>query len=63
MDHNNGLEVRIFKEGTTTIITPSLGEIPPTIIEISLPDHTLRMGIIALTMEDPLINAQINHST
>ena len=61
MDRNNGLEVRIPKEGTTTIITMGLGGIPPKIARISLQDQTSYMGIIAQTMEDPLINAQISH--
>ena len=61
MDRNNGLEVRISKEETTTIITMSLGEIPPIITRTSLRDQTSHMGIIAQTMGDPLINAEINH--
>ena len=62
MDRNNGLEVRISKVEPTTIITMGLGEIPPIITRISLPDQTSHMGIIAQTIEDPLINAQISHS-
>ena len=61
MDCNNGLEVGNSNEGTTTIITMGLEEIPPIITRIPLPDQTSRMGIIAQTMEDPLINAQTNH--
>ena len=61
MDCNKGLEVRISKEGKTTIITMGLEEIPPMFTRIPPPDQTSRMGIIAQTMEDPLINAQTNH--
>ena len=39
-----------------------LEEIPPTLIRISLQDQTSHMGMIDQTMEDPMINAQINHS-
>ena len=61
MDRNNGLEVRISKEETTTIITTDL-EVPPIITRISLQDQTPHIGLIAQTMEDHLINAQISHS-
>ena len=61
MDHNNGQEVRISKEETTTIKTMGLGEIPPIITRLSLLDQTSHMGIFAQTMEDPLFNAQISH--
>ena len=61
MDQNNGLEVRISKEETTTIITMGLGELPPIITRLSLLDQTAHMGLIAQTMENPLINAQISH--
>ena len=61
MDCNNGLEVRISKEETTTIVTMGLGKIPPIFTRISLQYQTSHMGIIAQTREDPLINAQISH--
>ena len=61
MDRNNGLEVGMSKEETTTIITMGLKEIPPIFTKISLQDQTSRMGIIARTIEDLLINAQISH--
>ena len=61
MDRNNGLEVRISKKETTTVITMGLGEIPTIITRISHQGQTSHMGIIAQTMEDPLINAQISH--
>ena len=61
MDHNNGLEVRIFKEETTTLITMGLGGIPPKITKISLQDQTSHMEIIAQTMRDPLSHAKTSH--
>ena len=61
MDRNNGLEVRISKGEITIIITTDL-DVPPIIIKISLQDQTPHMGITTQTMEDHLINAQINHS-
>ena len=61
MDRNNGLEVRISKEETTTIVTMGLRETPPISIRISLQDQTSHMGIIAQTIEDHSINAQISH--
>ena len=53
--------VRISKEETTTIVTIGLGGTPPIITRISLHDQTFHMGIIAQTMGDRLINAQISH--
>ena len=50
-----------FQRETTTIITMGLGEIPPIITRISLQDQSSHVGIIAQTMEDPLINAKTNH--
>ena len=61
MDRNNGLEVSISEEETTTIITTDL-EVPPIIAKIYLPDQTPHMGLTAKTMKDHLINAQISHS-
>ena len=61
MDRNNGLEVRISTGEVTIIITTDL-EVPPIIIKIFLQDQTPHMRITAQTMEDHLINAQINHS-
>ena len=49
MDRNDGLEVRISKKETTTIITMGLGENPPIITRISLPDQ---MGLFAQTAKD-----------
>ena len=63
MDRNNGPEVRISKEGTTTIIMMSSGEMPPIITSNSLPDQTSHMGMIAQTMGDPVISAKISHLT
>ena len=61
MARNNGLEVRISKEETTTIVTMGLGGTRPIITRIPLQEQFLHMGIIAQTMEDRLINAQISH--
>ena len=61
MDRNNGLEARISEEETTFIIMMDLGEFPPIITRTFLRGQTLHMGIIAQTIEDPLINAQISH--
>ena len=61
MDRNNGLELSVSKEETTTIITTDL-EVPPISTRFSLPDQTPHMGLTAQTMEDHLINAQISHS-
>ena len=61
MDRNNRLEVRISKEEITTIITTDL-EVPPIIISFSLHDQTPHMVLTVQTMEDHLINAQINYS-
>ena len=62
MDQNNGIEARISKEETRTILTMDLEEIPPTLIRISPQDQTSHMGITVQTMEDHMISAQINHS-
>ena len=62
MDQNNGLEARIFKEETRTILTMDLEEIPRTLIRISLRDPTSHMGIIVRTMEDHMTNAPISRS-
>ena len=61
MDRNNGLEVRISKKEATTIVTMGLEGTPPRITRTSLQDQTSNMGIIAQTLEDHLINAQISH--
>ena len=65
MDRNNGpeakLETSFFKEETTTITTMGLGGTPQIINITSLKDKTLHTAIIAQTMEDPLINAQVSH--
>ena len=62
MDRNNGPQVRISKEETTTIITTGSGEMPPIIIRISLQDQTSHMRTITRTTEDQITNAQISHS-
>ena len=62
MDQNNGLETRISKEETRTILTMGLREIPPIFIRIFLQDQTSRMGITIRIMKEHMINAQINHS-
>ena len=62
MNQNNGLEVMISKEETRTLLTIDLGRVPPLPTRTSLQDQTLHMGITIRTMEDHMINAQINHS-
>ena len=62
MDQSKGLEAKISEEETTTIVSMGLGDIPPKISRISLVDQTPHMGLTAQTMEDHLINAQVNHS-
>ena len=49
IDQSNGLEAKISREETTTIITMGLGEIPPIIIRISLLDQISHIGKIAQT--------------
>ena len=61
MDRKNGLGVRIFREEITTTTTTDL-EVPLKINRISPQGQTPHMGLTAQTMEDHLINAQINHS-
>ena len=59
MDRHNGLEARISKDKTTTIITTDL-EVSPIITRISIQDQISHMGIIAQEMEDHLIDAQVS---
>ena len=62
MDQNNGLEAKISKEETRTILTMDFGEILPLLIRIFLQGQTSQMGITIRTMEDYMTNAQISHS-
>ena len=62
MDQNNGLKAMIFKEETRTLLTIDLGEVPLLLTRISLQDQTSQMGITIRTMEDHMINAQVNRS-
>ena len=62
MDLNNGLEAKISREETRTLLMIDLGEVPLPLTRISLQDQTSHMGITVQTMEDHMINAQINHS-
>ena len=57
MDQNNGLEARISKEETRTILTMGLKEIPPTLIRTFPPDQTSQMGITVRIRDDHMINA------
>ena len=60
MDQNNGLEAKISKEGTRTILTVDSEEISFLVIRISLRNQASHMGITIQTMEDHLINGQIS---
>ena len=61
IDQNNGLEARISREENRTILSVGLAEIPPLFIKVFLQDQISHMGITIRTMEDHMINAQINH--
>ena len=62
MDQNNGLEAKISREETRTLLMIDL-EVPLPLTRISLQDQTLPMGITIRTVEDHMINAQTSHST
>ena len=62
MDQNNGLEGKISKGDTRTILTMDSGKIPLLLIIISLEDQTSPMGTTTRTIEDHMINTQISHS-
>ena len=62
MHQNNGLEAKFSKEGIRITIRIDLLEIFPHLIGIFLHDQTSHMGITIRTMEDYMVNAQINHS-
>ena len=62
MDQNNGLEAKISKEETRTIITMDLGELPLLLIGIFLSDQTSPMGLNIRTMENHVMNAQLSRS-
>ena len=63
MDQNNGLEAKISKGETRTLLTRELGESPLLLTRISLQDQTLLMGITIRAMEDHMITAQTHHAT
>ena len=58
MDQNNGLEAKIFNEGTRVTLTMDSGEIPQLLIKIS----SSHMRATVPLMEDQTSNAQIGHS-
>ena len=62
MDQNNGLEAKISKEETRTLLTIDLGEVPIMPTRNSLQDTTLHIGTRIQIMEDHMANAQISHS-
>ena len=62
MDQKNGLEAKISKEETRILLTIGLGEVPLLLTRIFLQDEASHMGITIRTMEDHMINAQINDS-
>ena len=63
MDQNNGPDAKISIEDARTLLTIDLEENPLLLIRISLRDPTLHMGTTIRIVEDPMINAQINHFT
>ena len=62
MDQKNGKEVKVLKEETRTTLTMDIWQNPQQIIRIPLPDQTPHTGTTIRTMQDDMINAQINHS-
>ena len=62
MDQNNGLEAKIFKDETRTLVMIDSGEVHLITTKISLQDPTLHIEITVRTIDDHLINAQIRHS-
>ena len=62
IDQNNGLEAKISREETRTILTMDSGENPLLLIRFFLPDKTFYMRITIRIREDHMINAQISHS-
>ena len=62
MDQNNGLEAKISKGETRTLLTIALGEVPLMPTRISLRDPTLHIGTTIRIMEDHMTKAQISHS-
>ena len=61
MDQSNGLQAKTSKEETRIAIMMDPDEVFP-LIRNPLHSQTSQMGIIIRTMEDQMINAQINHS-
>ena len=62
MDRNNGLEARISREETTSIIRTGLGETRQIITRTSLRSQTSHMRTIVQTTEDHMSNAKISNS-
>ena len=62
MDQNNGLEAKISKEKSRTLLTIKLGEVPLLLTRISLQDQTSSMGITIRATEGHMITAQTHHS-
>ena len=62
MDRNNGLEAKISREETRSKIMIDLGEIPPSLIRVSLQGQILPMRTTVQTTEDHMINAHISNS-
>ena len=63
MDRKKGLEVKIIREETRTTVTRDLLGTPHQLIRTSLSDQTPHTGTAIRTMEDHMINAQMNHSS
>ena len=62
MDQNNGLEAKISKEQTGTLLTIDFGEVPLLLTRIFLQDQTSPLRTINRATEDHMIYAQICHS-
>ena len=62
MDQNIGLEAKISREDTRTILPIDLGEIPALLIRTFPRGQSSHMGVTIRLLEDHMINAQISHS-
>ena len=62
MDQNNGLEAKISKEETRTLLRIDLGEVPLLCTRISPQDPTLHIVTTIRILEYQIFNAQISHS-
>ena len=62
MDQNNGLEAKISKEETKTLLRIDFRGVPLLLTRTSLQDQTWPMGIIIRTMEHHMITVQTHHS-